>query len=415
MKRLTLKFVREKFAERDYILLSDNYINAHQKLKFRCDKGHIHAMTYGNFKNGARCIFCFRKYNADSCRMDYSVIKESFERENYQLLTLATEYKNSNQKLKYICPVGHKHSICWSAWKTGNRCAVCAGQVLRPIEEVRESFEAAGYALLDTKYENWEQKLRFICPKGHKGTIGWGSWSRGSRCQLCFRENSKNKFGDIKKAFESKGYTLLSTKYKNAYSHLDYICPEGHHHSMAWNNFQQGTNCPTCAIKTIKRKLKKSIEDIRESFRKEGYTLLTTEYENSAQKLKFKCPRGHLHEICWGSWSQGTRCMECYLEDKNGSTNPNWKGGIAVTPYCPIFKNKEWRKMIYDRDKDKFCWNPLCEGKGKRESLHHIDYIKENCEPANIIKVCNSCNSLANADRDWWQAFYTEIMERRSI
>jgi uncharacterized protein YkuJ len=413
MKRLTIEYVRKKFEERNYTLLSNNYINAHQKLKFQCNKGHMHAMTYANLKRGNGCELCANKNTGDRCRLNFNIIKESFEKEGYKLLT--TKYIDSKQKLEYICPIGHKHSICWSNWRNGQRCAVCAGQAPKTIGEIKKSFESAGYALLDIKYEYGDKKLSYICPKNHEGMISWNSWNQGHRCTTCFRIRNKNNIENIKKAFESKGYVLLSTEYKNAYSYLDYICPEGHRHSMAWNNFQQGTGCPTCAIETTKKKLKKSIEDIREAFNEEGYALLTTKYENSAQKLEFRCPKGHLHEITWAHWSQGVRCIKCYWENNNGIGNANWRGGISGKPYCPIFKNKEWREMIYDRDKDKFCWNPLCGGRGTKETLHHIDYDKGNCVPANIIKVCNSCNSVANADREWWHAFYSEIMRRRSI
>ena len=38
---------------------------------------------------------------------------------------------------------------------------------------------------------------------------------------------------------------------------------------------------------------------------------------------------------------------------------------------------------------------------------------KTNCNLNNIIKICTGCNAIANYDRKWWQAFYTEIMRRR--
>jgi len=48
-------------------------------------------------------------------RLSYDYIKSQFEKEGYTLLT--QEYKNNNQKLDYICPNGHKHSIQWNAWQ----------------------------------------------------------------------------------------------------------------------------------------------------------------------------------------------------------------------------------------------------------------------------------------------------------
>ena len=93
--------------------------------------------------------------------------------------------------------------------------------------------------------------------------------------------------------------------------------------------------------------------------------------------------------------------------------NPNWKGGKCLEPYCRVWKDKEFRSMLLERDKDKFCWNPQCGNKGYKTSLHHINYNKKDCRPENVIKLCNSCNSIANFDRDWWESFYNIIMLKR--
>lgn len=98
-----------------------------------------------------------------------------------------------------------------------------------------------------------------------------------------------------------------------------------------------------------------------------------------------------------------------------GESHPNWKGGISYEPYCPAFSNKEWREYIFERDKEKHCWNPQCLKNGKLEVLHHINYDKKDCRYLNIIKICNGCNTQANFNRTWWKAFYTEIMRRRNL
>jgi len=98
-----------------------------------------------------------------------------------------------------------------------------------------------------------------------------------------------------------------------------------------------------------------------------------------------------------------------------GDKNPNWRGGVDQSPYCPIFSNKEWREYIFERDKEKQCWNPQCKGIIERECLHHINYNKKDCRCSNIIKICNGCNTQANFNRSWWKSFYKEIMRRRGL
>jgi len=57
--------------------------------------------------------------------------------------------------------------------------------------------------------------------------------------------------------------------------------------------------------------MRKTIEEIRKSFEKEGYKLLTKKYSNSKEKLKYICPNGHQHNIRWNEWQQGRRCPQC--------------------------------------------------------------------------------------------------------
>jgi len=410
MKRLTIEYVREKFKERGYVLLNNNYINAHQKLDFRCDRGHEYAMAYANFNKGSGCKICSHEDNGDKCKMDFDFVKTSFAKEGYEVLT--KNYIDSKQKLEYICNVGHRFRINWSAWKTGNRCAVCAGQAPKTIEEIKENFEAVGYTLLDTEYKTGK-KLKYICANGHRSEISWDSFNQGSRCYRCAKNNSKHNIEDIRNGFEARGYILLSEEYENAHSRLDYICPEKHLNSMSWLNFRHGSECPDCAIETIRKKTKFSTKKVRESFEKEGYILLTKEYKNANQKLKFRCISDHEHETTWGRWNSGVRCISCFRENNFGCNNGNWKGGLSVDPYCAVWKDKEYKEYLKERDKNKSCWNPQCCNRGTKEVFHHINYGKDDCHPMNVIKICNSCNSMANADRDWWQAFYTEIMRRR--
>lgn len=40
---------------------------------------------------------------------------------------------------------------------------------------------------------------------------------------------------------------------------------------------------------------------------------------------------------------------------------------------------------------------------GKLLFVHHIDYDKNNCDPDNLISLCNSCHSKTNWDRSHWE------------
>ena len=181
----------------------------------------------------------------------FESVKSAFAKEGYQLLTI--EYINCDQKLDYICPNGHKHFIRLHSWNNGNRCKICgiesrANKQRLSLDFIKSEFEKEGYQLLTTEYINNKQKLYYICSSGHNYSIKWRDWQRGCRCHYCYINKIKLTFDFIKFEFEKEGYQLLTTEYKSSCQKLDYICQNGHRHSISRDDWQHGSRCPTCAL-----------------------------------------------------------------------------------------------------------------------------------------------------------------------
>jgi hypothetical protein len=347
-----------------------------------------------------------------SKKLTAEFVRERFDKEGYVLLTEV--YKNAFQKLDYVCPNGHQHSIKWNDWQQGHRCPYCVGVVKKDINLIKFEFEEEGYKFLTKKYVNVFQKLDYICPKGHKHSISCHNWQRGQRCPYCAGQG-KPTIEFIRSEFEKEGYVLLDDVYINSRQKLSYTCPQDHKHNVSWDDWQQGRRCPYCNIGKKGNNIKLAIESIRSEFEKEGYILLTTVYVNCSQKLKYICPNGHQHSIIWGSWQRGRRCPICANIKMSGENNPNWKGGIACDPYCDAWADKEYKESIKERD-NHVCQNPDCwkkNGEASALNIHHIDYNKKSCGPDNLITVCRSCNSRANKDRKWHTAWYQTILNKR--
>ncbi len=173
------------------------------------------------------------------------------------------------------------------------------------IEFVKIQFHAEDYILLSTEYKNTKTKLSFVCNNGHTCDTTFERWLLGNRCRIC-AGNVKYTIGYIRKEFESEGYVLLSKTYKNAHTYLRYVCPKGHKHKIKFNKWQQGRRCRTCFGKN-----RPTLDKVFREFKKEGYELLSTKYKNSATKLKYKCPNGHIHYVSWDNWLQKRRCTYC--------------------------------------------------------------------------------------------------------
>jgi len=87
-----------------------------------------------------------------------------------------------------------------------------------------------------------------------------------------------------------------------------------------------------------------------------------------------------------------------------------WKGGISYQPY-PLDWTEILRTSIRLRD------NFMCFECGihqdelyKKLSVHHIDYDKNNCNPENLITLCNSCHVKTNSNRDYWMEYFKELL-----
>lgn len=177
---------------------------------------------------------------------------------------------------------------------------------------IKNEMLSDGYVVVDEQYLNNRMGISSICPEGHYCNITWSNWKSGCRCKTCSVIKRRYDISVIKESFEVEGYTLTTTVYKNAHSKLDYICPEGHEHSISWSNWKNNDQrCPSCYDTRRSRDRMLGIDVVRFSFELEGYELLTSDYEGSNTPLHFKCPSGHEHSIKWNNWQQGQRCGVC--------------------------------------------------------------------------------------------------------
>jgi hypothetical protein len=180
-------------------------------------------------------------------KLDIEFIRVEFAKEGYELLTQT--YDDAHQKLEYICPRDHKHSTSWTNWnsKRKPRCPYCDGQGKLTIEFIRTEFAKEDYILLTKIYKNSKQRLKYICPRGCRHSISWNAWQQGERCS-CYVSNIKLNIEFIRAEFAKEGYILLTTVYENAHQKLEYICPRGHRHSISWANWnsKSKSRCPKC-------------------------------------------------------------------------------------------------------------------------------------------------------------------------
>jgi uncharacterized SAM-dependent methyltransferase len=167
--------VEAEFAARGWTLLS-NYKNNKQKLAFICSNGHRHAIRWDQFQRNVGCAYCVGK-----APKTHEEVEAEFAARGF---TLLSKFKHSKQKLNFICSQKHTHSITWSSFRQGKGCLYCSGKAQKTHEEVEAEFTARGWTLL-SNYKNSSQKLAFICSKGHRHTISWASFRKNVQCGKC--------------------------------------------------------------------------------------------------------------------------------------------------------------------------------------------------------------------------------------
>lgn len=184
----------------------------------------------------------------------WSVRKVQQELSLIGYILLSEQYKNAHTKLDIQCDRGHQYKVTWGSFQQGYRCPYCAGKILS-YQQIRQFVEQQGYVLLSKQYKNCKAKLDIQCDKGHQYKATWDSFKQGNRCPYCARKIVD--YQQIKRFVEQQGYALLSKRYKNCKTKLDFQCDKGHRYKARWNDFQQGYRCPTCNESKGERKVAK--------------------------------------------------------------------------------------------------------------------------------------------------------------
>jgi len=117
-----------------------------------------------------------------------------------------------------------------------------------------------------------------------------------------------------------------------------------------------------------------------------------------------KLRQNRLKNPTYNKHPKDCHCPFCYGLSRE--KNPNWRGGISFEPYH-LGWTKTFKEQIRFRDEYKcqVCGKPEVENIRKLD-VHHIDYIKQNISPLNLISLCKTCHSKTKFNRNYWIEFF---------
>jgi len=207
----------------------------------------------------------------------------------------------------------------------------------------------------------------------------WDNWHSGQRCVYCINNNIKKTIEEIKIEFKKEGYILLSKEYKNNKNLLKVRCPQGHEYYTKYNYFKSGCRCPYCS-----GNIKKTIEEVREAFEKEGYTLLSTEYKSNKDLLDVRCPKGHEYRVRWDNFQRGYRCKQCKTKYYSKEDLEKYFGYKKSVRSLTNRIYKKYRNYI----------NPNKYRRGKNYHLDHIYSIVDGFENNVPVDITSNPHNL---------------------
>jgi hypothetical protein len=232
-----------------------------------------------------------------------------------EIQCLAGVYSSNRVIMPFRCiRCSHEWSTTWYSICSGTGCPECAKSKIgdsrrESIETVRAECVRRGWTLLSTEYKDSKSPLKIERPGVGVSYTTWGSLRLGVTRQN-FGKVWKHSIESIHLKCELRGWKLISTEYKNSREKLEFVCDKGHKIIATWAS-AANHGCRECAIvrRSDLRRLDVSI--VRAECEKRGWKLLSEEYRNSTSKLEFQCGHCHTFRANWNAISSGQGCPKC--------------------------------------------------------------------------------------------------------
>ena len=263
------------------------------------------------------------------------------------------------------------------------------------IEDAKKMAKERGGECLSEEYPNYKTRLKWRCHLGHEWESTLNNVKRGSWCRKCGwingaadrkgRKACKNTLETMISMAESRGGKCLSKKYVNSQTNLEWECKCGHTWFAMPSNVKSGTWCPKCAPIKMGLKRRENIESIKLLAKKNDCELISKEYNNAFETLKWKCHKDHVffksvHEAKSGKW-----CPICSWEKvasakrfdiKKAEELAKKRGGKCISDkYINANEKLLWEckhghrwETIYNAVY-RGTWCPYCNTQSKKEKI----------------------------------------------
>ena len=171
------------------------------------------------------------------------------------------------------------------------------------IKTIKKIAESRDGRLLSSKYKDAKSNLEWRCNKGHIWKANYSNIKTGTWCPYC--AGRKKNIKDLINFAKKKAGNCLSKKYEGANKHHIWKCKNNHIWNAKPSNIFSGKWCPYCVGKN------KSLKKFQEIAKKNGGECLSKEYRSVKHLLSFKCKKKHIWTASPRRIEKGGWCLYC--------------------------------------------------------------------------------------------------------
>ena len=223
--------------------LSSHYKTMNTKMSWECKVGHQWETTFASlYYRNTWCPFCSGRIVTLE---KYIKIAEARGGK-----CLSDAYIKSNIKLEWECDKGHKFSATPNDIQQGSWCPICAGNIVRNIEDCKKLAKNNEGKCLSTIYKNVDTKMLWECKFGHQWETTYYSVKTGHWCLECSGKK-KHTIEFCQKIAKERNGECLSEAYVGVFENLTWKCEKDHVWEATLDNINNGKKwCPKCKNKT---------------------------------------------------------------------------------------------------------------------------------------------------------------------
>lgn len=266
--------------------------------------------------------------NIDSLISNYKP-REFSTHNPYVIHNINIYIKNNNIDVKLLSDkyVGYDNKLLWEC-KCGNQyecslhhflgvkqflCKSCSSQNSINARKLDYDYVVSElnkneYTLID-RYLTTE-KIPCLNKEGFKVIVDFQSMQLNQKA-LPFHKSNPYTIDNIKTylLLSNINCELISDTYEDSNNYLEFKCHCGNIFSTNWSTFRgnKTKECSKCSIKRRSESHKLTIEEVKNRFKKRGYTPLFNKYADSSQKLLCKNKDGYLGEITLSNLNNGSK------------------------------------------------------------------------------------------------------------